>query len=241
MLSIALSLATLSLVHANIRTSCTGSSMYAMTWDDGPSQYTSQLLEVLSSKNVKATFHLTTRHLMDPNVLAIIQQISSAGHLIGLKTEDDWDMLKMTDEEIRAGIVHQANAMASFVGYYPKFIRLPENGYDARVLRAVESTGAIVTSPNLETYDRYNDGSRTLNAVKLALSLIGKGQGSFVSIQHDGVQQSVAIAGRIIDQVRSAGYKFVTLDECMGLGDMSTNKEPLKDADVSHRHRLPQN
>ena len=219
--------------QANIQTRCTQRGMYAMTWDDGPAQYTEQLLNVLSSKNVKATFHITTKYLTDPNIQATIQRIASAGHLIGLRTESDWNLFQMNDDQIRAGIARQANVLGSFIGYIPKFIRLPYNGFDDRVLKAVESTGLIVTNFNLETYDYTNDGTRTYNAVKLALSLVGKGAGSFVSIQHDGVQQSVGITSKVIDLVKSSGYKFVKLDECMGLGDMTKNKEQLKGADDS--------
>lgn len=218
---------------ADIKTRCVQRGMYAMTWDDGPAQFTESLLNTLSSKNVKVTFHITTKYLTDPNIQSIIQRIAGQGHLIGLRTEADWDLFSMSDEQIRAGVARQATVLSSFIGYVPKFIRLPYGKFDDRVRRAVESTGLIVTNFNLETYDYHNDGTRTLNAVKLALSLVGKGTGSFISIQHDGVQQSVGVTGKIIDLVKSSGYKFVKLDECMGLGDMSKNKEALKGADDS--------
>lgn len=228
-----LGLVSLQATEGKVINQCTQRGVYAMTWDDGPAQYTPQLLETLKSKGVEATFHLTTSYLTDPSIQAMIQRISRAGHLIGLRTESHWDLFKMSDEQIKAGVARQANVLSSFIGYFPKFIRVPYNGYDQRVLSAIESTGLIVTTHNLETYDYDNDGGRTLNAVKLALSLVGKGQGSFISVQHDGVQQSVGIAGKVIDQIRASGYKLVKLDECLGLGDMTKNKEPLKGADDS--------
>lgn len=227
-----LGLVSLQATEAKVINQCTQRGMYAMTWDDGPAQYTSQLLDTLNAKKVKATFHVTTSYLTDPSIQAMIQRISGAGHLIGLRTESHWDLFKMSDEQIKAGVARQANVLSSFIGYFPKFIRVPYNGYDQRVLSAIESTGLIVTTHNLETYD-YEDAGRTLNAVKLALSLVGKGQGSFISVQHDGVQQSVGIAGKVIDQIQASGYKLVKLDECLGLGDMTKNKEPLKGADDS--------
>lgn len=222
-----------SVADGRIINQCVSRGHYAMTWDDGPAQFTGQLLDTLDAKKVKATFHVTTAFLTDPSVQSMIQRIAGAGHLIGLRTEAHWDLFKMSDEQIRAGVARQANVLSSFIGYFPKFIRLPYNGFDQRVLAAIESTGLIATTHNLETYDYNNDGVKTLNAVKLSLSLVGKGQGSFISIQHDGVQQSVGIAGKVIDAVRGAGYKLVKLDECMGLGDMTKNKEALKGADDS--------
>ena len=231
--ALVLSVTSLNVTLAKLVNQCTQRGVYAMTWDDGPAQYTRQLLDTLSAKGVHATFHITTKYLTDPTIQAMIQQIASAGHLIGLRTESDWNLFQMTDDQIRAGVARQANVLSSFIGYTPKFVRLPYNGFDDRVLRAIESTGLIATTHNLETYDYTNDGVKTLNAVKLSLSLLGRGQGSFISVQHDGVQQSVGIAGKVIDQIKSSGYKLVKLDECLGLGDMTKNKEPLKGADDS--------
>lgn len=213
---------------ANVIDRCNAAGMMALTFDDGPASYTSQLLDILKSKGVRATFHLTTKHLTDPAVQASIGAISAAGHLIGLRTESDWDLLKMSDEQIRSSIARQANVMASFIGYYPKFVRLPYGGYDDRVLKAVESTGAVVTTHNLETYDYTNDGNRVVNAVQLATSLLAPGAGSFIVVQHDGVQQSVAVTGKVVEIASKAAYKLVTLDACLGMGDMTKNKVALK-------------
>lgn len=220
-------------VQGIIQTRCTQRGMYAMTWDDGPAQYTEQLLNTLDSKNVKATFHITTKYLTDPNIQSIIQRISKAGHLIGLRTEADWDLFNMSDEQIRAGVARQANVLASFIGYTPGLIRLPYNKFDDRVVKAIESTGLVVSSFNVETYDYTGNSDRIVKSIQLSLSLTGKGAGSFISIQHDGVQQSVGATAKIIDLVKSYGYKFVKLDECLGLGDMTKNKELLKGADDS--------
>lgn len=213
---------------ANVIDRCNAAGMMALTFDDGPAAYTGQLLEILKSKGVRATFHLTTKHLTDPAVQSTLQMISSAGHLVGLRTEADWDLMKMSDDQIRSSIARQANVMASFIGYYPKFVRLPYGGYDERVLRAVESTGAVVTTHNLETYDYTNDGNRVINAVQLATSLLAPGAGSFIVVQHDGVQQSVAVTGKVIEVAQKSAYKLVTLDSCLGMGDMTKNKVALK-------------
>lgn len=230
LLAVALALGS---VEGLIQTRCTQRGMYAMTWDDGPAQYTEQLLNTLDSKKVKATFHITTKYLTDPNIQSIIQRIAKSGHLIGLRTEADWDLFNMSDDQIRAGVARQANVLASFVGYTPSFIRLPYNKFDDRVVKAVESTGLIVSSFNVETYDYTGNPDRIVKSIQLSLSLVGKGSGSFISIQHDGVQQSVGATGKIIDLVRSYGYKLVKLDECLGLGDMTKKKEPLKGGDDS--------
>jgi hypothetical protein len=118
--------------------------------------------------------------------------------------------------------------MAEFLGYYPKFVRLPYKKYDDRILRAIESTGAIVTVHNLETYDYTGDTNRILKAYQVSLNLAGKGAGSFISVQHDGVSASVSVVPQVIDLIRNLNYKVIKLDECLGLGDLTKNKKSLE-------------
>jgi len=207
------------------------SGVVALSFDDGPSDHTMELLDILKNKGVKVTFHLTTQYLTDPNVQSTIQRIASDGHLVGLRTEPSWDLLSMSDEQIKASIARQANVMAEFLGYYPKFVRLPYKKYDSRVQAAVESTGAIITVHNLETYDYTGDANRINKAYQVSLKLAGPGAGSFISVQHDGVQASVASTPAIIDDIKKMGYKVIKLDECLGMGDLTKNKKPLDGGD----------
>jgi peptidoglycan/xylan/chitin deacetylase (PgdA/CDA1 family) len=218
-------------VKADIVSKCVRSGMFAMTWDDGPADFSSQLLDILGKKNVKITFHLSTQHLTDPNVQSMVQRISSEGHLIGLRTEPDWNLFQMSDDMIKAVIARAGNTLANFSRHYPKFVRLPYKGWDARVLRAVEATGAIITMHNIESYDYTGNSDRIYNSFQLSVSLKTPGSGSFISVQRDSIQGSVGVTGKLIDLIKENGYEIVTLDKCLGLGDMTKNKEPLKGAD----------
>lgn len=231
-LSLAVILSALAAVsRAEIRNRCSGHGVLALTFDDGPADYTSALLDHLDSKKAKATFHLTTQYLTDPNVQETIQRIAGAGHLIGLRTEPSWDLFAMSDDQIKASIARQSQVMAEFIGYQPILIRLPYKKYDDRVLRAIESTGAVVTVHNLETYDYTGDSNRIMKAFQVSLNLAGKGAGNFIAVQHDGVSASVSVTPQIIDMTRNMGYKLVKLDECLGLGDLTKNKKALNGGD----------
>ncbi len=217
-------------VIGKVYDSCSKPGMMALTFVDGASKHTSQLLAILKSKGVRATFHFTTRYLTDPKVQNAIFAVSAAGHLIGLRAEYEWKLLEMSNDEIRAAISRQSRILASYIGYYPKFVRLPINGYDDRVLQAVVSTGAIVTRHNLETYEYTNDSVRTLNAVKLATSLIAPGAGRFILTQNYRSHKFVAVIGKIIEHAWKEHYEMVSLDTCLGMVDMTKNTQPLGNA-----------
>jgi peptidoglycan/xylan/chitin deacetylase (PgdA/CDA1 family) len=190
--------------------------MFAMTFDDGPATYTNQLLDILSEKQAKVTFHFVTQYLADPTVLSTIQRAASEGHYIGLRSETTWNLMTMSSEEITSEVKRTANVMAEFTGVVPKVIRLPYKGFDDRVRVAVEAAGLTITEQTMDSYDYTGDAAKIYNAFKIAISLYADGKGKFISIQHDGVQGSVATTPQIIDLIKSKGYRLVKLDECVG-------------------------
>lgn len=213
---------------ANVINKCSSNGLFSLTIDDGPADFTKQLLGILDQKKVKATFHLSLQNLTDPTVQSLVKRISSAGHLIGIRTEPEWNLMKMTDDQLRSAVARQSEIMHQFIGYYPKLLRLPYRKYDDRVLKALESAGAIVTMHNLESYDYSGDSKRIVSAFKLAMGLKSSNSSSFISIQHDSSKNSVTSTPEIIDAIKASGYKIVRLDECIGVGDLTKNKTPLK-------------
>lgn len=232
MFTLAIAALLLTVARADIVNKCSRPGMFAMTWDDGPADFTGQLLDILKSKNVKTTFHLSTQHLTDPNVQSMVARIAGEGHLVGLRTEPDWNMFQMSDDMIKAVIARAGNTLANFSKHYPKFVRLPYKGWDDRVRRAVESTGAIITQHNIESYDYTGNADRIFNSFQLSISLKTPGSGNFISVQRDSIQGSVGVTGKLIDLIKESGYEIVTLDRCIGgMADMTKNREPLKGAD----------
>jgi len=215
-------MATTPTVNAAVMNTCVSAGMFALTFDDGPAQYTNQLLDSLASKNVKVTFHFVTQYLTDPNVLATIQRASSEGHYIGLRSETTWNLMSMSSADITSEVKRTADVMSQFTGVVPKVIRLPYNGYDDRVRVAVEAAGLTITEQSMDSYDYTGDSTKIFNAFKIALSLYADGKGKFISIQHDGVQGSVATTPQIIDLIISKGYRIVKLDECVGVAGASS-------------------
>lgn len=214
--------------HAVVLKKCSTNGVFALTYDEGPATFTNQLLATLNAHKVKATFHLSTQNLLDPDVQEKVRKIHNHGHLIGIRTEPDWDLQAMSDDQIKGAISRQASSLRQFCGYTPKLFRLPYKKYDDRVLKAVESAGGVVTEHNLDSYDYTNDPKRIENAFNLAMSLKSASGTSFISVQHDESKESVQVTSKVIEAIKKKGYKLVTLDECLGLGNLRQNKTPLK-------------
>ena len=219
-----------SAVHANVISSCSQNGLFAMTWDDGASDNIPKLLPILAAKNAKVTFHITTVNLTDPTVQGYVQKIVAGGHLIGIRTEANWDLAKMSSDQLKSAIARQSAILSQFCGYYPKAVRVPyDMSKNAKVVGDIESTGAVVTIQSLDSYDASApDVNKIKSAFRLGLSLKPASSYSIISVQHDAVNASIQATSDIIDNIKKAGYKLVTLDQCLGKGDWKKNKTALK-------------
>jgi len=203
-------------VDAAVINQCVSNGMFAMTFSDGPTLNIPALLTTLAAKKVKASFLFVTKYLTDPNVQSIVSSVTAAGHIVGLRAETDWNLLTMSSSDITTNIQRLAGVMAQFTGTKPIFYSLPADGYDARVVSAVEAAGMIIVAPNLDSMDYNNSATQILSAFSLAMSLQSNGGGNFISVQRDGVLASVQETGAIVDLIKSNGYQLVLLDACVG-------------------------
>lgn len=225
---IIITLALTYLTTAIVYRECTKPGKFALTFDDGPAEYTPQLLKHLKDANVKATFHLSTQNLLDPSVQSMVKRINRDGHLIGVRTEPNWDLAKMNEDQIGSAVARQSDVMASFIGYFPVLVRLPYGKSTGKVKEAIEKAGGIITIHNLESYDYTNDLNRIKNSFNVALGLKSSKSASFISLQHDANKASIDAVPSIISAIKGAGYELVTLDDCIGKGNLRENKTAMK-------------
>ena len=110
---------------------CNVPGQVALTFDDGPGPYTSQLLDILDSNNVKATFFVCGNNgqgdISTPGSAwsAIVQRMHQSGHQIGSHTYTHPDLSTLSPEEQRADILENERALASILGFFPTYLRPP--------------------------------------------------------------------------------------------------------------------
>ena len=96
-----------------------------LTFDDGPSANTEEILEVLREEDVKATFFVCAQQDTERDVPAILQKIVEEGHQLGLHTyTHDYSIYRSMD-----AYLEDLNKINSYIeehtGQRPQILRFP--------------------------------------------------------------------------------------------------------------------
>ena len=111
---------------------CTKPGMIALTYDDGPYEYTNDLLDILKNYKAKATFFITgvnigKGRIDDPSKPwpAVIRRMHQEGHKIGSHTWSHQDLSTLTHGEQMDQMIKNEMAFRNILGFWPTYMRPP--------------------------------------------------------------------------------------------------------------------
>jgi peptidoglycan-N-acetylglucosamine deacetylase len=119
----------------------TGTAAVALTFDDGPSAYTNQVLDLLAQYHVKATFCLIGRQVA--GYAQQVRRIVAEGHTLCDHTWDhDLNLARRTPDQIRAQMQRTLDAIHAIVPDAPvKYFREPGGNWSAQTISIAASLG----------------------------------------------------------------------------------------------------
>lgn len=179
----------------------------ALTFDDGPSDYTEELLDGLKKYGAKATFFvLGKRAEKHPDT---IKRIYSEGHLLGNHSFEHISMLTsaLIPKNLKASIEKTADAVERLTGERPVFFRAP-HGYVLPHQKLF--TGTVFVDWSYDTYDwKHQDSDYVYNEVKKAAK-----DGAIILL-HDTKKTTVEGVLRAVKELKDEGVDFVRVDELL--------------------------
>ena len=200
-----------SISSAFIIKQCVNNKDVALTFDDGPSIGTTRrLMDYLESENIRATFHVVTKHINYIEVQEIMKDIISRGHVLGYRLEAEWTMQDVTNEGMQGAVDYRLDKIKAVTGKKPKLVRTSYNATDL-VKNALVASGLIVTVPNFESYDyrpefNYDAMIERFQAAKLP---------SVISVQREFATNLFETTKKFIHFLRENDYNIVTLQQCL--------------------------
>lgn len=198
-----------------------------MTYDDGPNKYTRDLLDLLDEYQAKATFFITGVNSGKGQIDdfqrpwgTLIQRMHFSGHQIASHTWSHQDLTADSHKQRKEQILKNEAALRNIIGGFPTYIRPPYAKCDENCLRDLEKLGYHVILYNLDTADYLNDSPDQIQASK---DIVDKAMANpspaghpFLAIAHDTHAQTVYnLTLHILQRVRDAGYRAVTVGDCL--------------------------
>jgi peptidoglycan-N-acetylglucosamine deacetylase len=178
----------------------------ALTFDDGPSEYTPGFLRILRAKHVHATFFEIGEEM--PGREATMRQIIAEGDEIGDHT------MHHVEYPGYAEIAGASARIRAITHFRPCLFRPPGGALNASVIATAGSLGMRTITWNVDPRDWSLPGSDSIYN-----TIIGTTHPGSIVIMHDGGgnrSETLAALPRVIDTLRSRGYSFQTVTQLLG-------------------------
>lgn len=193
-----------------------------LTFDDGPSNVTPEILDILEKNDVKATFFIVDYSEEDKET---IQRVINDGHTLGIHgISHDYATIYSSVTAALENFTDLKEKLLNDFGYEATFIRFPggasntvskkySEGVMTKVTEAVEQEGLVYYDWNVDVNDA--GGARTASKIydNFVEGIASKREN--VVLMHDGFghEATAEALQRIIDYAKYNGYEFSAISE----------------------------
>jgi cellulose synthase/poly-beta-1,6-N-acetylglucosamine synthase-like glycosyltransferase/peptidoglycan/xylan/chitin deacetylase (PgdA/CDA1 family) len=189
-----------------------------LTFDDGPTAWTGEILDILRAHGTRATFFVIGARAADRPDL--VKRMYAEGHEVGVHTFTHANLANVGGRRQQLELDQTQLAIVAATGHTTSLLRLP---YSSRVgnvspaeWQAVQRTGNYrVVYADLDTVDWAKPG-----VTEIVQAGLPQGDKGAVIMLHDGGgdrSETVAALELLIIQLQQRGYTFDTVSSGVGL------------------------
>jgi len=182
--------------------------MIALTFDDGPSKYTSQVLNILEKYNVRVTF-CVVGNLVNARKDTVKRAFNLGCEIIG-HSWDHRNLSKLSAEEIKKELIDTSSVIESVTGVSPKLYRPPYGAVSSTLKKASADLGYAMINWSVDPEDW-----KTRNADAVYSAVMSHVKDRAIVLSHDLYGTTADAYERIIPELISKGYQLVTISELM--------------------------
>lgn len=194
----------------------------ALTFDDGPSQYTDQILMELRKYQARATFFMLGRQAQYHHDL--VRRVASEHHQIGNHSVNHTNLLRVSPDQIFHEITHNNQIINSAVPDYKiTLFRPPYGNHNQHVKNALQELGMANILWSVDTLDwKTRDAQQICDHVKV------NARAGAIVLMHDFYQTTAEAVPCILEFLQANNYQMVTISELLGelhAGEVYRSKE----------------
>ena len=180
--------------------------LIALTFDDGPGQYTPELLDGLRERNAHVTFFMLGQNAA--YYPETVRRAWEEGHQICSHTYGHRDLKELSYTDVRNEIELTDAALDNAIGQDLSYwLRPPYGSYDDTVLNRV---GVPCVYWSVDTLDW-----QSLSSSAAYTEFINSARDGAIVLMHDIHKTTIPAALSAIDTLMQEGYEFVTVSELL--------------------------
>jgi peptidoglycan-N-acetylglucosamine deacetylase len=184
----------------------------AISFDDGPAEnYTKEILAILKTENVKATFFCIGNRIAGNE--AVLKQVHADGHIIGNHSYSHHFWFDMyAAKKMQEDLQRMDLEMERVTGLKPKLFRPPYGVTNPNLAKAIKKGGYISVGWSVRSMDTViKDGSKLLDKINDGI------KPGAVFLFHDTSKTTLGILPLFIKEVKNRGYHIIPLDKLLAL------------------------
>lgn len=191
-----------------------------LTFDDGPSKYTSTILDILKEYNVKATFFVIGK--TDENSLNMYNRIVEEGHTLGMHSyTHDYDILYDSLDDFKSDFFKLKELLYNTTGTEPKYYRFPggsansvSNGKMKKYIKFILDQGMEYIDWNVVNGDATSQDFDEDELIENVLEGIGQKDKSVV-LMHDTSAKFTTVnsLSKLIEKLLDMDLEILPINE----------------------------
>ncbi|KAF9998590.1 chitin deacetylase [Modicella reniformis] len=205
---------------------CPNKNTWGLTYDDGPSLASRDMMYYLKEKNLTATFFIVGSRVLEyPDIL---KEEVAQGHHIAMHTWSHSGLTTLTNHQIVAEIKWSEKIIRDVTGLTMKYVRPPYGDIDNRVREILRQMGytIVIWSAGWDTNDwrMLQNQIQEWEIVKSFESHLGTRDnitssvgkpGGPVTLEHDLTNATVSLSKRLIPMAMEKGLTPMNLAHCL--------------------------
>jgi peptidoglycan-N-acetylglucosamine deacetylase len=195
----------------------------ALTFDDGPTRWTPQLVKVLHANGARATFfELGEKAAARPDLVRLEATVGEVG-------DHSWShpsLPSLPNAKIVGQLESQQNVIARITGKRPNLFRPPFAAHDSRVDSIAADLGLLDVLWNVDSGDA--SGASTPPSSRVARNLRQRARAGEIVLLHEDetVPRAIDALKQFLPQLRQLGLHAVTVSDLLRLDPADPKELP---------------
>lgn len=191
-----------------------------LTFDDGPSENTAKILDILKERNIKATFFVIGQE--DEESKALYRRIVAEGHTLGMHSfSHKYDVIYKSLDAFKEDMEHLQSYLKEVTGVAPTIMRFPGGSSNMvsnvdikELIRYVKEQGITYYDWNVVSGDATSQVYTPDELVENVMNDVVKYNTSVV-LMHDASAKASTVDALVpmIDQLQELGAELLPIDD----------------------------